>query len=485
MSVGDKKITELEIATDLTGASFVIAKPSLNERVPAAVLKNLLDLDLVDNTPDASKPISTATQAALDLKADQADMLVAQADITALQEDVATFVSISDGDKGDIVVSGTGATWTIDPAVLSAFGRTLIDDATASDVLSTLGFSNFIKGLIDDADAATALSTLGISAFAQTLLDDLSAAAVLTTLGASANGQSLITAADYAAMRALLDLEAGTDFYSIAAANAAFQPLDADLTALAALGSTGIAVRTAANTWAQRTLTGTANQVTVTNGDGVSGNPTISLPAAVTLTDLTINGDLRLPSTGDASLSSTAHPFQIGPTTGLNLIIDINEVMARNNGAASDLNLNFDGGNVILGGSTSTVTIAGTLELGAGSIDEIAYGTYTPTLTSVTNIASSTAYSTHYCRIGDMVIVTGRILIDPTASGTATEIGMSLPIASNLTANNELGGAGIARTSDAVYAIYGDTANNRAHFEGVPSTLAQHFAYFTLGYRVI
>jgi hypothetical protein len=34
-------------------------------------------------------------------------------------------------------------------------------------------------------------------------------------------------------MRALLDLEAGTDFYSIAAANAAFQPLDSDLTSWA------------------------------------------------------------------------------------------------------------------------------------------------------------------------------------------------------------------------------------------------------------
>lgn len=53
----------------------------------------------------------------------------------------------------------------------------------------------------------------------------------------SANAQSLVTAANYAAMRALLDLEAGTDFYSISAANAAFQPLDADLTALAGLTS--------------------------------------------------------------------------------------------------------------------------------------------------------------------------------------------------------------------------------------------------------
>ena len=53
----------------------------------------------------------------------------------------------------------------------------------------------------------------------------------------SANAQSLVTAANYAAMRALLDLEAGTDFYSIAAADAAFQPLDGDLTSIAALAT--------------------------------------------------------------------------------------------------------------------------------------------------------------------------------------------------------------------------------------------------------
>ena len=46
---------------------------------------------------------------------------------------------------------------------------------------------------------------------------------------ASANGRSLVSAASYAAMRTLLDLEAGTDFYSIAAADAAFQALSTNL----------------------------------------------------------------------------------------------------------------------------------------------------------------------------------------------------------------------------------------------------------------
>jgi hypothetical protein len=60
------------------------------------------------------------------------------------------------------------------------------------------------------------------------------------------------------------------------------QPLDADLTALAALSTTGIVARTAANTYVPRAITQSTG-ITVTNGDGVGGNPTI----ATTITQYT------------------------------------------------------------------------------------------------------------------------------------------------------------------------------------------------------
>lgn len=53
------------------------------------------------------------------------------------------------------------------------------------------------------------------------------------------------------------------------------QPLDADLTAIASLSTNGILARTASNTWTLRTITAGTN-IAVTNGDGVSGNPTIA-----------------------------------------------------------------------------------------------------------------------------------------------------------------------------------------------------------------
>lgn len=56
-------------------------------------------------------------------------------------------------------------------------------------------------------------------------------------------------------------------------------PIGADLLALEALASTGHVVRTAANTYALRTITGTADKITVTDGNGVAGNPTLTIAA--------------------------------------------------------------------------------------------------------------------------------------------------------------------------------------------------------------
>jgi hypothetical protein len=55
------------------------------------------------------------------------------------------------------------------------------------------------------------------------------------------------------------------------------QAYSTELGALSGLGTTGILVRTAAGTYALRSLAGTAGRVTVTTADGVTGAPTIDL----------------------------------------------------------------------------------------------------------------------------------------------------------------------------------------------------------------
>lgn len=66
------------------------------------------------------------------------------------------------------------------------------------------------------------------------------------------------------------------------------QPLDADLTALAALSTTGIIVRTGAGTVASRQINVSGSGISISNGDGVSGNTLITLNSATAATASTI-----------------------------------------------------------------------------------------------------------------------------------------------------------------------------------------------------
>jgi hypothetical protein len=88
--------------------------------------------------------------------------------------------------------------------------------------------------------------------------------------------------------------------------------------------------------------------------------------ASPTFTGTVTSPTIRLTSTTDASLSSTGHALQIGSTTSTNLIIDNDEIKARNNGSASGLSLNADGGNITLGSSASGITAQGTVTTSNG-----------------------------------------------------------------------------------------------------------------------
>lgn len=119
------------------------------------------------------------------------------------------------------------------------------------------------------------------------------------------------------------------------------------------------------------------------------------------------------------------------------------------------------------------------------SADNLLTGTYTPGLTNVTNVASSTANVTSYYRVGNMVTVFGAVTIDPTATG-ATELGMALPIASAFANAFECGGSfGNQATAANIGVINADPTNDRARFLINTPDLASRSYVFNFSYRVI
>lgn len=84
-------------------------------------------------------------------------------------------------------------------------------------------------------------------------------------------------------------------------------------------GETGIIVQTSSGNFEARTLTGTANEITVTNGNGVSGNPTVSIPTAVTFTGKTITGGTYVSVVSDTYIAGTTAIAPVNLTSGTNL----------------------------------------------------------------------------------------------------------------------------------------------------------------------
>lgn len=149
----------------------------------------------------------------------------------------------------------------LDAGLTSISGLTTSADkmiyTTASDTYAVTDLTSAGRALLDDANAAAQLITLGLTATAAEL-NILDGATLTTTELNYVDGVT-------SAIQTQLDNK---------------QPLDSTLTSLAAYNTNGILTQTSSDTFTGRTITGTTDQITVTNGDGVSGNPTIAAVVA-------------------------------------------------------------------------------------------------------------------------------------------------------------------------------------------------------------
>ena len=146
-------------------------------------------------------------------------------------------------------------------------------------------------------------------------------------------------------------------------------------------GGTGVATFTAGFVYgtgttalSTRVITGTANEITVTNGSGVSGAPTLSLPTALTFTGKTVTGGTF---TGLTSISS-ATIIATGSLSG-------NDITAVDT---------LDVGGAALFESTVDVTGLSTLasvDINAGAIDGTTIGATSASTGVFTTITANTS----------------------------------------------------------------------------------------------
>lgn len=189
-----------------------------------------------------------------------------------------------------------------------------------------------------------------------------------------------------------------------------------------------------------------------------------------TFTNAIFSGTLTINST---SVSWAGNPTHSGNHTFTGNVT-INGNTAIGNIAADSLTIASDtitwtngathSGNHAFSGD---VAVSGALSNAHGAITDTFY---TPTLTSVANVTTTTSAVCYYGRNGSFVTVSGAISVDPTSAATYTQVGISLPIASNLTGNDcnglaaSLQGPGTSVLSGYIVA---DITNDRAQLEFV------------------
>lgn len=256
-----------------------------------------------------SSTFATAAQGALAESAVQS--VVAGSNVTVDNTDPRNPVVSASGGGGGGSGDVTGPSSSVDSEIA-------LFDSTTGKVIkraSTTGILKGASGVLSAAVAGTDYYNPGGTDVA--VVDGgtgaSSASGARANLGATTVGDAVFIAANAAAARTAIGATIGVDV----------QAYDADLASLATNSTNGLWARTAAGTGAARTITGTSNEIAVSNGDGGSGNPTISLPSSLTFTGKTITGgtfsspSLTTPALGTPSSATLTNATGLPVSTGI------------------------------------------------------------------------------------------------------------------------------------------------------------------------
>lgn len=182
---------------------------------------------------------------------------------------------------------------------------------------------------------------------------------------------------------------------------------------------TGMLVRTGAGTYAFRTDTGTANRITITNGDGLAGNPTFDISASyVGQTSITTLGTITTGVWNGTTVAVANGGTGVTTSTGTTAVV-LSNLPQFTSTIGVGTAASASGSGVSFPATQSASTDPNTL-------DDYEEGTYTPTVTSSGGAITAYTATGKYTKIGNLVTVVANIVITNNGTGSGL-INATLP----------------------------------------------------------